>query len=145
MEHALELIRRLDDAVRRGRPRGELDSLFDTLLEAYSALSEDDRKRVRDAYNKCSHWGTFEFWMKKQSPILQFKQTGGIDNLRRALAHYSLSDGYPDARDAIVGMSDLLVAADRHGIDAGLVFSEIAAVSNPDGTWSLQKYMRTRD
>ena len=129
MEHALDLVRQLDDAVRRGRPRSELDSPFDALVEAYSSLAEDERKRVRNAYNKCSYWGIFDFWMENQSPILQFKERGGIDNLRRALAHYSLSDGYPDAREAIVGMSTLLVAADRHGVDAGPVFSEIAAVS----------------
>lgn len=142
MEDALDLVRQLDEAAGRGRPREELDALFDALVEAYALLAEDQRKRVRDAYNQCSHWGTFGFWMENPSPILQFKESGGIDNLRRALAHYSLSDGYPDARDAIVGMSDLLVAADRHGIDAGPVFSEVAATSNPDGTWGLQKYMK---
>ena len=41
-------------------------------------------------------------------------------------------------------MSDLLVDAERHGVDPRPVFSEITAVSNPDGTWGLQSYMRAR-
>jgi hypothetical protein len=82
--------------------------------------------------------------MENPSHILRFRENGRIEDLRRALAHYSLSDGYPDTRDAILGMSDLLVDADRHGVDPCPVFSEIAAISNPDGTWGLQRYMQER-
>lgn len=145
MKHALDLIRRLDYATNDKLPRSELDSLFDALVEAYSALSEDERKQVRAAYIKCSHWGTNDFWWETQSYILRFKEGGDIEDLRRALADYSMNDGYPDARDAILGMADLRVAAEQHGIDSQPVFSEIAAVSNPDGTWGLKKYMGVRE
>jgi len=141
-ERALQSLERLDAAARcKASPR-ELDSIFDALVEAYASLSEGARKRVRQVYNTCSCWGTSDFWMENPSHILRFREHGRIEDLRRALAHYSLSDGYPDARDAIVGMSDLMAYADRHGVDPGPVFSEIAVISNPDGTWGLQKYMQ---
>ena len=142
MKHILRLIRKLDDAAKDKLPRPELDSLFDALVEAFSALSEDMRKQVRLAYIKCPHWGTNDFWWENQSYNLRFKENGGVEDLRRALAHYSMNDGYPDARDAIMGMADLRVAAEQHGIDSRRVFNEIAAVSNADGTWALQSYMQ---
>ncbi len=145
MERILSLIQELDDAAKNKLPRSELDSLFDALVEAYSALSEGERKPVRAAYIKCSHWGTNDFWWETQSYILRFKEGGDIEDFCRALADYSMNDGYPDARDAILGMADLRVAAEQHGIDSQPVFSEIAAVSNPDGTWGLKKHMGGRE
>ena len=145
MESILSLIQELDDAANNKLPRSELDSLFDALVEAYLPLSENERKQVRAVYIKCLHWGTNDFWWDNQSYNLRFRENGAAEDLRRSLAHYSLSDGYPDARDAIIGIGDLRAAAEQHGIDPRPVFSEIAAISNPDGTWGLKTYMGGRE
>ena len=142
MDYALELIGKLDDAARDKQPRHELDSLFDALVEAYAELPEDERKQVRAAYIRCTRWGTSDFWFENQSYNLRFEETGCQEDLRRALAHYSLNNGFPDARDAMLAINDLHAAARQHGLDRCPVFSEIAAITNAEGPWALQRQMR---
>lgn len=126
----LPALRALDLAASRAASRGELDRRFDELVEAYAAASESERRRLRAAYVGCETWGQHPHLLGTPSFSQRFEQQGDIADLRRMLAHYSMSDGWPDARDAVVGMSLLSATARKHGIDPSPVFEEIGRLTN---------------
>lgn len=137
VDGALESIRQLDEHAAGDGAGDELDRRFDAIVAGYVALPETDRLLVRAAYNRCTTWATFEFWMETPSYALRFERHGHEVDLRRALAHYSISNGYPDARDAVVAICGLVASAAERAIDAGPVMREMAAISSQEDSTGI--------
>jgi len=142
---AVDIIRQLDEAAAQPADPGEIDALFDALVETYRQLDgEEERGRVRIAYCRSKNWTGGEYWHHFPSYTQRFRNGGEPDDLRRMIAHYSLTDGWPDMRDAILGLVTLQDAAKLRDVDAGPVFAEFAPLSSPDdrsGIGSMRGYM----
>ena len=143
MDASLRLLHTLDALAGRESSRGRLDEVFDELVQRYLVLRPIERERLRRAYLDCEHWGRHDFWMNHDSYELRFRARAEAADLKRALAHLSLSDGAPDTRDALLSVSDLLAHAQSQDIEWQPLFACMAAVSSDEdhGVGSMRSHL----
>ena len=140
-------IRSLDAKLARGTPTHAVDMqiwrLTLEIVDAYPGLESRQREHVRLLWRTYENFGLYASVEDRLEDEELLDKAPTVEETRRELLLFSIRDQLPDARDAVVELSELSTRAAAAGIDFDGLAREIADLS--DDTRRDGMFGSTRD
>jgi hypothetical protein len=99
------------------------------IVDAYPGLDSTEREHVRLLWRTYESFGPYAS-LEDRLEAESLDKPLTVEEVRRELMLHSIRDRLPDARDAVVDLSDLRARAVAAGIDFGALAREVADLSD---------------
>lgn len=108
--------------------RPQAQALLGKVLEAYRRAPEEDRRRIRDLFQR---YGAFAW-----AAALPHRPTTE-DRFRQHLLLYAVVDQGTDSRDAVLLLDALLEEAGKAGVEVKPILREVAALASDTDKYGM--------